>query len=323
MSLTLAPDMSAPFPVLVGYGGLPPEAAELLADLRAEADDANVLTNASAARLREAQTEANELGYRARGLRERTQPGSGLDDVLRAERQVVAARARTVPLAERHAEHASRWGALAGLVQSLDRFVGERDGQTLEPWSGRAPVFQRGEKPVDALERFRREVGILRQEASRTRAAKRTKAEAIAAAQAFVSDLGARARPDVSGLFRGDPPTFPNLPGVLQQGAYYGDTGVVLGFAPGAVNDGLAVACWLTPDAVNQAFTNLIEAEADDSKAITAAAAEKRLAEIAVEILAAERHEEFVVRQLHALGMPVDRRSDAAPEAILQVEALA
>ena len=83
--------------------------------------------------------------------------------------------------------------------------------------------------------------------------------------------------------------------------------------------DTLALIAWLAKDELIAALSAEIDARADDGAALTDEQRGERLAEIEIDMLAAERDEEALVEMAHRAGTPVDRRPDASPLAVLGV----
>jgi hypothetical protein len=306
-------------PETKGTGRLPPDAAGLFRDLTADAEDASDAAGAAQRRFLEARQDVHILRGQLQDLEQRHPQNAMGDRYLKGLRTQIAAGAeRAKGLGARSDEMAARAGALIALANRLRTFLDHSAGDLLIPYTGALPKFGKNETPVQAVERCRAKVVELRREIQTTGNAPLTSAEAKAAAREFVKAAAYRARPDVSTLFAGHPdPHFPHIPEMFVHPVAHGGHTVVQG---GQVRDGFSLACWLHEDEVIAALDREIDARARDDKAMTAGQKAERLVALAAELLAVERDEEAFLRMAVAQDLPVERRPDADPRAVLQID---
>lgn len=300
-------------------GRLPTSAARFLEDLRLDAEQAE-----------EATSNAHRLFMEERQERQRTRARiADLDKDNRIRRDdrvyVTAVRTleaqteRTGKMEERYARLSERSSALRALVTRIDDWHGDRSGDMIEAHAGSAPKLARGEKPLDAVARLRGKVAELRQEATRISNAPLPAAEAKAAAKSFIEHMAFSGRPDVTPLLRGESkPEWPNLASLYQQ-AVMGPGNEYMVIAAGVNADAIGLTAWLHGPAMLKALEAQIDAEAKDDRAIPTVGREARLDVLRGEMLAIEREEEAIIRAIAEEGIPVERRPDADPRAVLAV----
>jgi hypothetical protein len=89
-------------------------------------------------------------------------------------------------------------------------------------------------------------------------------------------------------------------------------------FAVTEVPDVLGLFAFVHKDALLAALDALVSEEADDDAALTHEAREQQEAEVMGDLLDVERQEAALVWTAQAQGLPVEHRSDCAPQAILK-----
>ncbi|MEH3117133.1 MAG: hypothetical protein PGN25_05855 [Methylorubrum populi] len=263
-----------------------------------------------------AKTQVDQLSQNSRIPR-------GSEIVVRAQKLVEATREHITTLNDRVARASSRAGTLVALVKRIDDWRTDHAGDMIEPFAGPAPKLARNEKPVDAITRLRTRLAELSREATKIHNAPVPAAEAKAAAKAFIEHMAFSGRPDVSGLLAGQSrPDFPNLTSMYQQPVMTdGNRHTVI--AAGTNFDALGLTAWLHGPAMLKALEAQIDAEAKDDRAIPTEGRAERLEALRADMLAIEREEEAIIRAITEDGIPVERRPDASPEAVLQVRVAA
>ena len=84
--------------------------------------------------------------------------------------------------------------------------------------------------------------------------------------------------------------------------------------------DTLALFTWLHADVLIAKLDAEIDAEADDSAALSREERQRHEAEVMEDLLAVERDECALVWQAMEQGLPVEFRSDCSPQAVLGVQ---
>lgn len=210
------------------------------------------------------------------------------------------------------AERSHRSQQLNSLVRSVETYLnGLGSVGATKLHKGPAPVTQKREAPVDAVERCRRRLREL--EADRHR---------IASAPWHSTEAKQRARAEIDTLAeRGEPSVLPLIES--QEGIYWPEracTDVVVGgrlISSFGDPNGLPLFFWLNREAITEKIERLIDEVADDNSALTKQNRAERIAEIDRDRLATQRDEEFFIGRAITDGMTVLRRADADPRAVL------
>ena len=168
------------------------------------------------------------------------------------------------------------------------------------------PPLQPGEDFRDAISRLRGELAQLRADAHRVRSAPLPKAVAKESIKRTVETMGDRGRPYCDGLLEGHSIDWPDARRPEDVMA--------------ATRDLLA---WLLPGALVEALEREVDAVAgDDAEALTVDEKHETLQRIDALILQTERSEEASIEASEANGVPIARRFDADPRALLGLEAV-
>jgi hypothetical protein len=202
-------------------------------------------------------------------------------------------------------------GGLLSLVRALNEFVHRSRIFVLAPKE--VPTLRKGETLRIAIENRRRR---LRELAADREAVSRAPLPSTTAKQVVrkqLEELAARGRPDVFGLIeRGQGklewPMVPEMPTTTE--------------LPRSMRvDTAALIAWALGPALVQAIEREIDEIADDERALSADQRRAKLNEIAADLLAVEREEESLIEMAEAEGLPIHRRSDADPRAVLGLAA--
>lgn len=213
-------------------------------------------------------------------------------------------------------DRSARSAGITRLVARIDNYVGDLNARTkITLFSGSLPARKKGEAPVDAVARCRKEIEKLRERIAEIDSAPRPLDELIARATAEIEALANRGAPDVDGLI---------------------DAGLAIGWATrpldllGRSADGMVIAlngssvdtmatlAWLFKRQLTDAVVAAVrEASGPDDDAIPIAARPKMLASVRTSLLELERIEETAVEEIEATGAMFERRPDADPRAVL------
>lgn len=126
--------------------------------------------------------------------------------------------------------------------------------------------------------------------------------EALQALDRWIAKRAAECDPSIGNLLRGE--------GVLDLAA----------LDAGGRRDLEPALCALVPDAIRQVVGERIDAALADQPSIGSEDRQRRLDDIAAELLRLERDEEDLVQHLEADGVPTARRADADPRAVLGLD---
>ncbi|MEH3117102.1 MAG: hypothetical protein PGN25_05695 [Methylorubrum populi] len=304
-------------------GQLPKHVAQFIDELEMTNDELNAAVNASHESFLDERVERDRIRAHIQEMERHPQLRRDDKVYVVAQKQLQASRERVAALQERHGRVQARWQPLNGLVTSIAKWRVDHAGDMIEPFAGPAPKLARNEKPLDAIGRLRKRVAEIRQEAGRIERAPIPAAEAKAAAKAFIEHMAFAGRPDVAPLLRGEnKPDWPHL-AYHSQHPVWTDGGHHQVAAAGFNFDAVGLTAWLHGPAMLKALEAQIDAEAKDDRAIPTEGRAERLEALAAEMLAIEREEEAIIRAVAEDGIPVERRPDASPEAVLQVRVAA
>lgn len=141
-------------------------------------------------------------------------------------------------------------------------------------------VNKRDERLPDAVERLRLRLRELDADAHRIRSAPFPSSDCKARLREYLDSLANRGTPDVSALVEHFADVgWPRIETRLPLVAIGKDGSPIIGGAQGEVPDLLALFAWLHRPALLKALDGLIDAEADDTQALSASDREVRLAE--------------------------------------------
>jgi hypothetical protein len=201
------------------------------------------------------------------------------------------------------------------LVSSVEGYLTEGlggSGAAITLYKGPAPLRQKRETPVDAVERGRRRLRELNADRHRVTSAPWHAAEAKQRARAEIERLAARGQPSALPLIetRDGPISWAERP----------HTDVLVGGRlVGAIGDPspLPLLFWLHRETLIQRIESQIDEISDDQNALTAEQRHAQISEIDRDRLAIQREEEFWVGSAIDDGMNGLRRPGADPRAVL------
>jgi hypothetical protein len=196
------------------------------------------------------------------------------------------------------------------LVENLRDYAQSLRGMA-SPFKGTVDKLPKGEALRDGLDRLRKRGAGLDADLRNAEAAGVPSAEAKAAAREQLAQWRPLGAPHVFDLLqhRGGRITWPDLARRL-------DT------APSSTpSAAVAILTHVIPDLLIAAIDQQIDELCDDSTALDHASRSKLLKAIREEKLAVERQEEALVERLERDGMPVARRANADPRAVLGLSA--
>jgi hypothetical protein len=194
-------------------------------------------------------------------------------------------------------------GVVAGLVSNLDDFIRSRRLFSLARPT--EPTLRKGDTLPSAIEGRRRRIAELKADLGQVERAPWPSALTKARARNELEELAKRGRVDVFGLVeRGHAIVWPTLP-------KFDDKAPLL--------DTKALMAWALGPTLVSAVEREIDELSDDDKALTAEQRKQRTEEVRAEILAVEREEEELIELAEAQLLPVIRRTDADPRAVLGV----
>jgi hypothetical protein len=299
--------------------GLPTHAAERLRMLRQRTADAHRLIPGFEA-IREASMARIEAEQALKRLTSHPQDGGfNLPEtdarVIEAQRHLDKMTADFQRLKESQEIRIAAWhaasGALAG-CEDLPRH-GVPGNCRLEMADVEAPKLNKGEGPLDAVDRLRRRGRELRADLHRIESAPYPSSYAKAKMRAQVEALAMQGAPSMASLIEHDGKI--SWPQAQVQSTIYNATPAAVGFAEAP--DALALFAWLHKDELIAALDHEIDAEADDAAALTHEQRQQQAAEVALDLLEIERSESELVWAAQSQGLPVEHRPDISPLALL------
>jgi hypothetical protein len=293
-------------------GELPPRAADKFQSIADEARDARSVKMGTSA---DAQRALNEYQFVVREFENLKRRGNATpEEFAAASRDVELAKEPKDREAARHQRASEAAEMPTALLRNLEKWIASVASHVLKDESLPEPKLRKGESIPDAIERCRRVVRELRAEARNVKAAPIPSTESKAILRGYVDALGESAAPDLhyvieAGHPRVDWPT----DGIVQVSHEFGRGQ----FAHPAVLPAVALMAWAAPDTLYAALCRDVDAESDDTAALSAEDRFKKQATIAADRLANEREEEFWIERMRADGLAIARRPDADPRAVL------
>ena len=227
-----------------------------------------------------------------------------------AEAELAEAREALDALDRRIAEKQAMQSRLPGLLTEWLRAI-PTDVKFEEFESDRKAA--KGSATVADIEKARQRIAQLRAEIHTIRSAPPPSATVKARMRAQVAALAERARPNYLGAVEsGQPIKFPELQ-VQMQTATAAGIGISLQTMP----DMLGLFCYVHGDALIRKMEADIDELADDEGSLSDEEKAQRERQILAGILEIERVEEAAIEQLEVSGVPIARRDDADPRAVL------
>ena len=293
---------------------LPAAAREKLERWAATEDTAKAAAEAAARRLRELTEQRATLATEVERVREAVAGGllmqrddttgrvtsDGSDRLADAER-ALATLDEDIALARRRA---ARTGTITTPLAQIREFLRTARPGDYRPAELVEPQLQPGEDSRDAVARCRQTLAELRADRHCIASAPLPAASAKEAARRAVEAMAERGRPYVDALLEGGAIDWPDAP--------RGEDPLP------AMRD---LVAWLNRNALIDALDREIdEVAGDQSEALEPAEKRETLLRINDEILRCEREEEALIVEAEAAGTPIQRRLDASPLALLEVE---
>ena len=218
---------------------------------------------------------------------------------------------------ERREARSASWTAISIVVSAVESWLrggGVPGGCVLRDFDGPEPKLIKSESIVDGIERLRRRCREIKADIHRIQSAPYSSVNAKARMRSQVEALAEIGSPDVSDLIEHDRPVAFQMQRV--QSDVVGIEATAFAFAQ--ISDAVALTCWLHKDSIIKKLDAEIDAVADDAAALSSEEHAKRLAEAQGDLLATERDESWWDWKAQSEGLPVERRADASPAAILQ-----
>jgi hypothetical protein len=192
------------------------------------------------------------------------------------------------------------------LVSKLEVFIRQRGSLVFELVRSEASTLKKGESLPAAIESRRRRIRELDADLKAAESAPWPSRITKQKAREQLAELGKRGRPDVFALVeRGQPIVWPMLPTIPGREGERADV------------DAAALIAWALGPVLTAAIDREIDELSDDQKALTAEQRRERKDQILADKLVTEREEESLIERAEAEGLPVTRRTDADPRAVL------
>ncbi len=307
---------------------LPAEAAAKFRALKQRAEDLLLLSRAASDQLREAIAEKSAalVGLQrneaetAAMLRPPKKDDGEIDfaadpawKTLRARAdRAIAAYDRAKILAD---ERGAAFTAAKAISGALERWLERHTDATFEAAPAKAATLRKGETFVQVVDAIRADIAARVSEADALKTAPVSRAEALAAAEAYVARTIEAGAPDLRDIAsRHDKPVaWPNTPAEV---VTFTKEGSINGRA--RTTDPIATFAWLNPTGFRERILAAVSEEFPED-ALDAGAKAERLAQLAGEIETLERIEERTIATAEANGVEILRRAEASPLAILEI----
>ena len=298
-----------------------PAAADRLRTLRQDVADKRNLTVPFADR-QDANTARGDAERQLqRLLAHRSDGGFGLSEsdprVVAAQQHLDKMTAEAQRLKELDEARNPAWRTSSNTLVGIEQWLrgGVPAGNVLhDDDDAEPPKLVKGESVTDAVERLRRRVRELKADLHRIRSSPFPSSYAKTRMRAQIDALAMQGAPNVSDLVEHDRQII--FPTQQLRSQVYNTEIPSIAFAD--AHDTVPLIAWLFKPAMIAALEREIDTEADDKSALTHEARQQQEAEVQGDLLAVERDESWMVWQAMSERLPVDHRSDCAPQAILQ-----
>ena len=241
-----------------------------------------------------------KFGHSGRGLTEDS------SEVRRARMQLASMREDSDDI---DAIYSDGTRTLSPLVERLTTFL-QRRRTAFPPIEEKTVLLRKGETVQTAIENRRRRLQELAADIVSVKRSPWPTSITKKLARAQIAELCKRGRPDVFGLVEhGERIAWPTLP-----------TGAV--DLPEAVRNPIdtpALIAWALGSELIEAIEREIDELSDDDRALTHEERGKKIETIEADMLAIEREEEALIELAEAQGVPITRRVNADPRAVLGV----
>lgn len=219
-------------------------------------------------------------------------------------------------LNERSDERTARWHERGFVLQAVETWLksGRPPGTVLADYDGPEPQLLKGENgSLDAIANRRRRVRELRADLHTIKSKPFPSSYCKQRMREQIGAIAAGGGPSVSDLVENDRAiTWPTR---NVQSSVYNVEGPAIAFAE--VSDAVALVAWLHKDTLIAKLAAEIDAEADDTAALTHEQRQRAEAETLGDLLSVERDEAWFVWKAMDERLPVEHRADCSPEAIL------
>jgi hypothetical protein len=188
---------------------------------------------------------------------------------------------------------------------------------SLVPIEDRPAALKKGESPITAIDRVRKEQQELRAELHAIRSAPHLSADAKKRVRAEIEALAARGAPNIFKTIEFDEPI--DWPKVKAETTVYPQPGQPSPALMVRAPDALAVLAWLMREPLIAAIEAELTRAADDDAALSDSERARREAETLADLFALEVEEEKFIAQAHDAGADILRRPTADPRAVLGI----
>ncbi|MER8744191.1 hypothetical protein NKH54_14015 [Mesorhizobium sp. M1004] len=219
---------------------------------------------------------------------------------------------------EQYEKRATVWRAHAALVDRLERYLKDIPGR-IELAEPVKPSTAKGDKLLAEIKASRSTISKLKADRRDIETAPLPSSDAKAFAKAWVAAQAATAKPRLYGILDGGRSEiqFPTQSIQVEATVVLDSGGFGMARGPAFAVDAVALQCWMNPDAMIAALERDISLIANDDRALDGATRAYKINEIDEQLLATERTEEALVDAALAEHLPVERRADVDPRAVL------
>lgn len=296
---------------------LPHEAAERLQALKRERDDASAIVRAVVSQAMEERSKLADARQRLAVMTQSSRPlPDGHPSVVQARRTIDACNSELARLGNRETTAAASFNHNAHIVTAIERWaLGHTSagrGFALAPKI--EPQLLKGEGVLDGISRTRQEIRRLEADLHAARSAPLLASEARAAMVAQISALAEIGRPHVSpAIEHGEPIEFATT---MMQTVARGETVAHVGWEEFAA---LPTFAYLFKDTLIKKLASEIDAEADDTAALSKSDRKRKEAELLVDISTTRRQTMALIALAEEQGIAVEIDSDCPPDILLGV----
>jgi hypothetical protein len=200
------------------------------------------------------------------------------------------------------------------LIGNLEKFI--RGADRIVALEITEPSRRSKESAEEAIERCRLRVRELRADMNRIESAPVHSDEAKKRAHIKIDAMAERGCPNCLGLIEGEADI--EFPKSMDQQLTYGSDNFV-GMTTSEHPDAIAVLAWMQKDLMIASIDRQIDLLADDENALTADQRAEKMATARGDLLKNEREEESLIRIQARRGVPIERRPNADPRAVLGI----
>lgn len=242
--------------------------------------------------------------------------GTTVDDarIFQIASDITARQAELARIGGIHADKTEQAVALQSVVSSARRNLTAIAPEDVRFMRSPAAKLGANETLSEAIAGVRRKITEINADLHSVRSACLTSAEAKAIARAEVEQLATRGKPDVTAVIEsGGSIAWPSANHRAK--VFSADPHVVALTAP----DSLALVAWLHRDALIAAVESAVEADSDDTLALSEVDRHAKREKLVSELLSREREEEALIELATARGEEIARRPDSDYRAVLSL----